>query len=200
MLPNTVEPNRTIQLLERMAGEMTDGSLHQHHDDIEHEPTPESVAVAVEDQKSAAGTQDSVHLGNDPLLVRIMMEAMRTGDRVERIAGKGEALAVSLNELHPAPGSGTPSLSLLQHSWTQIQATDPRAGKALQNARGKDACATANIQNVFVGGVEHFEEHLVGRLEEQPLEQVAVVASAPAIELLPGVGGAVFHPGVPCSR
>jgi hypothetical protein len=56
------------------------------------------------------------------------------------------------------------------------------------------ARATANVEYPKIGGLDGIENHTVRWPEEQWLKRVPVVAPAPSVELLAGVGGGVVHP------
>src|SRR6266849_9512913 len=78
-------------------------------------------------------------------------------------------------------------------------------GKTLQGRSGKRARAAADIQDTSVGRADIVQQHAVSGMKEKSLQQVAIVAATPTIELLLGVGGEIGHarsppclPGSPC--
>src|SRR5215813_7453578 len=63
----------------------------------------------------------------------------------------------------------------------------------VEDGRGQPAGAAADVEDAAVAGLQLVQDHAVGRLEKERLQQVAVVAMTPAVKLAPRVGGRVRH-------
>jgi hypothetical protein len=98
--------------------------LDAGHTDVEDEPAPEAVAVAVDDHEPAAGPQDATHLGDRTVLMGIVVEAIGTRDDVEGSRSERQAFAIPLN------GEDVPAMSLparpalAQHFRDQVDSKD----------------------------------------------------------------------------
>ena len=83
------EPAQAEQVADPTGRGVQDVPLHAGDADVVDEPSPETIATAVDQEQPPPGLQDTVHLGDGAVLVRIVVEAVGARHHVEGAAGKG---------------------------------------------------------------------------------------------------------------
>ena len=192
------EAGLTVNGAEPSQGEMLDGSFHHDDDEIINEATPNPIAVAIDDQEPAAGPQDAVHFRHHQVLAGIMMEAVGAGNRVEAVIREGRLLAVGLHELESAARGLQALAALAQHAVAEIEAPDPRFADARPASVPRKPPCRSRCPGCRFRLDESCQEHLVGRPEEDVLQEAAVVTLAPAIELPLRFRYCISHRSHPC--
>src|SRR5262249_51533935 len=150
-------------------------------------PPPPAIAIPIENQQAASRPEDAVHLRHHARLRRIVMKAVRASDQIESVILERQALAITLDEMEASPGALAPGLTLAKHAVAEVDAPDLCIGELLEHAVGKNTGAAANIQDATVFRADCLQQHAVRRPEKEKLEQIPVVAVAPAVEFFFGV-------------
>src|SRR5438552_16115130 len=153
--------------LKGLAAQVPHRPLDPDDEHIKDQAAPEPVAIAVDDEQATARPQNSVHLLYHPFGMRIMMETVTAGDGVEGVAGKGKSLAIGLDPAGPGFGHAPSSSCRTKQAGAQVKAANLRAREALPNPGRKQPGPTAYIENLPIVCVERFQQHPVGRPEEQ---------------------------------
>ena len=76
---------------------MVDVTFHGRDADVVNEPSPEPVTTAVQKKQASAQLEHTEHLGDCPILMRIMVETVGTGHHIKAAVGKWKPLTITLN-------------------------------------------------------------------------------------------------------
>ena len=141
-----------------------DVPFHAGDADIIDEPSPGTVATAVDQDQSPPGLQDTVHLLDGALLVRIVMEAVGARDHIEGALGEGEPLAVTLDR-YDMPAMRLPARASL---WP----ASPRPGPHPRPSRA----ATTSRMRAAKTPVPHPTSRIVNGRSSNPARIRAMIA------------------------
>ena len=124
-----------------------DVSLHTSDTDVIDEPSPEAIATAVDQEQPPTGFEDTVHLGDGTVLVRIVVEAVGTRHHVEGAGFEGKALAVPLDRDEVFRVRSPAGQLLGHHCGDEVDPPDrgPRRGRP--DLGGEDPGAAADVQD-----------------------------------------------------
>src|SRR5260370_11707529 len=110
---------------------MLDAAFHQNHNYVEYQPAPPAVAVAVDNHQSAVRPKDAMHLRDDLPLIWVMMKAVRTGDEIKGVIGKGKSFAIPPDQVHAILAWRKTVSACMQHVAAQVEADHFHLRKSL---------------------------------------------------------------------
>ena len=141
------EPSPAEQVADPAGRGVQDVPLHAGDTDVIDEPSPEAIATAVDEEQPPAGFEDTVHLGDGTVLVRIMVEAVGTRHHVEGAGWEGEALAVPLDRDDVFRVRSPARLALGQHCGDEVEPPDRGLRRGRHDPGGEDSGAAADVQD-----------------------------------------------------
>ena len=187
LLGHLGKPRSVKQVADVTGRGMPDLPFHRRDTDVIDEPSPETVAAAVEQKQPPAGLEDAVHLRHGPILVRVVVETVGAGHHIEGPVGKRQPLAVPLDR-HGLIAERLPALTPAgQHAGDEVHPPDrgPRQGR--RDAGGEHARTATHVEDrrrpVAGSRPEPGDDGPVRGAEQEPLENAAIVARAPTAKL-----------------
>src|SRR5713226_2467314 len=101
--------------------------------------------------------------------------------------------AVALHEVQAIPVLGKSALASPQHLSAQVEADHFPVREVFQDAGREPAGAATDIENAFFSRLEFLHHQAVTRLEQEILQRVSVIASAPSIEFIACILRVISH-------
>src|SRR5262249_28998984 len=132
-------------------------------------------------------------LGQHVMLIWVMVKAVAARHGIKIVVRKWQMFAVGLHKANLAALDGIASRGSPEHPGTQIEAPDFCVRNMAEHGCCEPTRAAADVKNATIGKLERIQEHAMRRPKEQRLERVPIIAPAPLIELLAGVGRTIIH-------